>query len=240
VEDLATYDSFFKASWKLQKAWPTPRVKEEARSTSSATTSADTAAPRNTVVANRDTITATATEAVGSVPSSFSLATDRASLLKMYSTNLSRYTFTPDTAYYDRVEDCLVVASVSYQTGVAVIDARTGGYLSHHRSARAAGYHEDTRLECSEGWILYATGPREIVICRFERLGKAVQEPRRGFLRKFGDLQIPHDIQAYHFRFPTLVVATADYHCLVYDVPKKVITQDIPLRDLPQSPQSSL
>lgn len=238
-EDLASYDLFFKASWKLQRAWPTPRVHEEARESSSTTVSAELAAPRSTVVAKRDTISATATKAVGSVASSSSSATDRPSLLKMYSTNLSRYTFTPGSAYYDRVEDCLVTTE-AYETVVAAIDARNGGYMSHQRSKRAEGYYDETKLECSDGWILYATGPKEIVICRFERLNTAVQEPRRGFLRRFRTLQIPHKIHAYRFHFPTLMVATEDFHCLVYDVRKKDIAGNILLSKVPVSPQSTL
>ncbi|PWN24121.1 hypothetical protein BCV69DRAFT_20764 [Microstroma glucosiphilum] len=154
LKDMASYDVFFKNKWQIQNAWPPSRVPAELSPSISAPGSTEVEATLDAAVKDPKLETSTS-----SLPSK---TTDRPSLLKMYSTSLRPGTFFPGTACFDRAEECLVT-SIKNESGLAVIDALTGSVLSFYRRS-AAGRPAGAQLWLSEGWIVYATGHKELLV----------------------------------------------------------------------------
>lgn len=61
-----------------------------------------------------------------------------------------------------RAEDCFVT-SLDNESGLAVIDACTGILLSFYRRS-AAGHSAVSQLWLSDGWVVYATGHKELSV----------------------------------------------------------------------------
>lgn len=93
-EDLVTYDEFFRISIQLDNAWPTQRFPTSVRATVPTATAAEDEDLCQTGVSPLPD--------AATVAKQLSLtATDRPSLLKMYSLNLRRHTVWPEQALYE-------------------------------------------------------------------------------------------------------------------------------------------
>ncbi|PWN24119.1 hypothetical protein BCV69DRAFT_280022 [Microstroma glucosiphilum] len=174
-----TYESFLRTSVQLGNAWPTQRFPAPVPATTSSPTGAENEDLREIGVSPLSGVASNARHLPSAVIA-------RPSLLKMYSTNLRRYTLWPGQALYDRADDCLVV-SLSDEWGVAVIDAITGRLLSLKR-LRAAQGSAGNQLRMSEGWIMDASGDREICVSQTFSAYRAMTHSR--YFRPTSDLAL--------------------------------------------------